>query len=48
MLGVPPPVTHHADHSGNQQEEGRASCGTSDESDVGGLKGPILAAALAP
>lgn len=48
MLGVPPPVAHHADHGGYEQEEGRASCGTSDEGDVGGLKGPVLATALVP
>lgn len=48
VLGVPPPVAHHADHSGHQQEEGRASRRAGDEGDVGGLKGPILAAALAP
>lgn len=44
MLGVPPSVAHDADHSSHQQEEGGASSGTSDEGDVGGLKGPILVA----
>lgn len=48
MLGVPPPVANHADHGGHQQEEGRASRGTGDEGNVGGLKGPILAPALSP
>ncbi len=48
VLGVPPPVTHHADHSGYQQEEGGTSRGAGDEGDVGGLERPILAAALAP
>lgn len=48
VLGVPPPVTHHADHGGDQQEEGGAPCGAGDEGDVGRLKGPVLAATLSP
>ena len=48
VLGVPPPVAHHADHGRHQQEEGGASRGAGDEGDVGGLEGAVLAAALVP
>lgn len=48
VLGVPPPVAHDADHGGDQQEEGGASRGAGDESDVGGLERPVLASAVLP
>lgn len=42
MFGVPPPVTHQADHSSHQQQEGGAPRGAGDEGDVGGLEGAVL------
>lgn len=48
MLGVPPSVADDADHGGNQQKEGGASCCASDKGDVGGLEGAVLTSAIVP
>lgn len=45
---MPPSVADNAYHGGHQQEEGRASGGTGDESNVGGLKGSVLTSAFSP
>lgn len=48
VLGVPPPVTDHADDGGHQEEEGGASRCPGDESNVGRLKGPIFTSLFSP